>query len=354
MSRFFIRTLTLCLLVPPPMVVGAQVRGTVRDPSGQGIPTVTVTLWRGADEIARVTTDSAGRFLFRSPMSDGATAVVARRIGLRPAVTSLSAGDSTLLLTMEPIAQSLPVVTLTVVSQRCPNREAQEARELWERVRRRYVLPNPRDGLTMTMWSRRNQVRASEVGEIDDSQLRDGAYTIWGVARQGRVQSLIENGYAVREPERPPGIYSGDLLFFAWRYAPLWRDLVNHFAEDLFGQRHSFSVVPLPGGARIVFCGRRSREPYLEGTLDISADSALVRASWRFMTERPEEDAAAEVVFVPPAPGERAGMLVPARSAFWRRVGGQRDWYYQDAAIYRRWQLAPFCAKEDVGTPGCR
>jgi hypothetical protein len=337
------------------MVGGAQIRGTVRDPSGRGIPQVTVTIWRATEEIARALTDSAGRFRFAPTATEGATAVVARRIGLHPAVASLSARDGELLLTMEPIVQSLPAVTLTAISQRCPNREAPEARQLWEHVRRRYVLPGPRDGLAMTMWSRRNEVPASEVGEIDDSRLHDGAYTIWGVARQDRVRSLIENGYAVRRPERPSGTYAGDQLFFAWRYAPLWRDLVGHFVEELFGQRHTLSVVRRPdGSATIVFCGRRSREPYLEGTLAVSADSALVRASWRYVTDRPDEAAAAEVFFVPLERGTRKGLLIPARSVFWRRVGGQRDWYYQDAAVYRSWQLAPFCAPDDVGTTGCR
>ena len=331
------------------MAAGAQVRGSVLDPLGRVVPEVTVTLWGGTDEIARVLTDTAGRFRFSPAVSGNATAVVARRIGFRAVAATVGAGDSELRLTMEPIAQSLPAVTQTVVAQRCPNRETPDARQLWERVRRRYATPNPRDGLAMTMWSRRNQVRATAVGEIDDAQLQDAAYTIWGVARQGRVQSLNENGYAVKVPEREPGTYAGDDLFFAWRYAPLWRDLVGHFVEESFGQRHSLSVVPRADGASIiVFCGRRSREPYLEGTLEVTVDSALVRASWRFITSRPQEDAAAEVVFVPQSPGARAGLLAPARSAFWRRIGGQRDWYYQEAAIYRSWQLAPYCAPGDV------
>ena len=322
---------------------------------GQGIPQVTVTLWRTAQEIARVTTDSSGQFRFMQTDASSATAIVARRIGLRPATATLEASVSEVRLTMEPIAQSLPAVTRTVVSQRCPNRETPEARQLWERLRSRYATAGPRDGLTMTMWSRRNQVRASDVGDVDDSQLQDAAFTIWGVARQGRVQSLNADGYAIRIPERKPGTYAGDLLFFAWSYAALWRDLVGHFVEDSFGQRHSFSTVRRSDGSTvIVFCGRRSEQVYLEGTLDVSADSALDRATWRYVTPRPQEDAAGEVVFVPPASGARMVFLVPARSAFWRRVGGQRDWYYQDAAIYRSWQLAPFCAAADVGTPGCR
>jgi hypothetical protein len=322
--------------------LAGQVGGVVIDPEGRGVAEVTLTLWRAGQEIARVSSDSIGRFRFTVAQAERATALVARRLGLRPATTSVTPEATDLRLQMEPIPLPLPQMTVAATARACPNRESSEARQLWEAVRTRYAVPGLRDGLAMRLSWLRNEVPGSDVGEVDDSRLAEGEYTIAGIAREERARSLIERGYAVRGREETRNSYlEGE--FFHWAYAPLWRDLIGHFVEDLFGRRHTLSAGRrADGSVLIAFCGVDRRRPHLEGTLEVSADSALTRASWRFVTPDPNEEAGAEVTFVPIAAHAPVAVLVPARSAFWRRIGNHGAWFYQDAAVYTSWAIAPY------------
>jgi len=51
--------------------------------------------------------------------------------------------------------------------------------------------------------------------------------------------------------------------------------------------------------------------------------------------EAPDEDAGGDVTFVAQRGGPRA--LTPARSSFWRRVGGSADSYYLESAVHHAW-----------------
>jgi hypothetical protein len=73
----------------------------------------------------------------------------------------------------------------------------------------------------------------------------------------------------------------------------------------------------------------------LEGTFEVAADTTLLGVDWRFVTPKLDEDAGGTASFVPP--DATPAVLTPARSVYWRRLGGRRDRYYQEAAVYRAW-----------------
>jgi hypothetical protein len=319
----------------------AQIVGAVHDPADQPIAQATVALWRGGREVARTTSDEAGRFRFSADTSSGATVLLVRRIGFRPASVSLGDESDTLTLTLEPVPAALPAVIATAARRACPNRDEPGARELWRALSARYATHPHTDGLWAVMyWRHGQQVPAAEVGEIDESRLPPGEYAIDGDIRRAYFTSLQRDGYARRLKPGDGGDLMSDGLYFHWRYLPLHRELSEHFVEADFATRHTLGLWRESDGSfTLSFCGRDKSRPYLEGTLSISSDTSLQRARWRFRTPGPNEDAGAEVSFLSPTRGARVWLLIPLRSVFWRRLGGSRTLFVQEASVYREWHM---------------
>lgn len=91
-------------------------------------------------------------------------------------------------------------------------------------------------------------------------------------------------------------------------------------------------MTPVPEQLGVAVAGRGAR---LEGALTLAADSALVRAEWRYRTDGPAEEAGADVTFLPPG-GAVASRLLPAESLFWRRLLGR------DTFVYRWRRYVPY------------
>lgn len=320
--------------------LGAQPAGVVLDPAGRPLPGVTVVLWGNTRELARALTDSAGRFRFTPDQAAGATTVLARRIGLRPGSTPLFDGGPDLRLVLEPVAIALPAMTATAVQRACPGADQPDARALWRSVADRYVAAPSDRGHGTVMLRRVGEVPGAEVAEIDEDRLRDHWRAVHGEIRRDWARFIPDSGYAGRTPEHRSGFEPHEETSLHWRYAPLHREMVEHFISGDFGRRHAFRAWRhSDGSATLAFCRvRGTRGPDIEGTLELAPDSSIASASWRFLTPRPDEDAGGHVIFVPPPVSARFRRLVPARSVFWRRLSGYEDLYYQDAAVYRTWR----------------
>lgn len=318
--------------------LSAQVAGVVHDPAGNPIPQATVALWKGQREIARTITDPTGNFNFSVEASDGATVLLVRRIGFRPMSLALSGQRSSLSVTLEPIAVALPEVVTTATRRACPNRDEPEARRLWHAMSEHYATHPRNDGLWAIMFWSQKDVVASEVGDFDESRLPPGEYAIPGDLREGYFKSLARDGYARRLDPRQGALILPEGAYLHWRYLPLHRELSEHFVESDFAARHTLGLWRTGDGSfTITFCGRDHSKPYLEGTLSVSPDTALRSARWQFRTPAPHEDAGGEVIFLAPQSGSTIWLLVPLRSAYWRRIGGSKTLYFQEASVYREW-----------------
>ena len=155
------------------------------------------------------------------------------------------------------------------------------------------------------------------------------------------MQTLLErDGYAVRRVLPKPGQELIQPAYLHWWYTPVHRELVEHLVEDGFARAHVFTTVASAGTRSLVFCPRDRKRPGLEGVAEVDDAGALQRIAWRWRTPKPDEDAGAELLFVPPARADTR-RLVPARIVYWRRLAGRKDRYYQEVMINRAWFYVP-------------
>jgi hypothetical protein len=322
--------------------VAAQVTGTVREPGGIPVAEATVALWKGSREVARTVTDAQGGFRFTLDTSSEATVLLVRRIGSRPTSMPLGVKRTGLSITLEPVVTALPEVVTTAARRACPNRDQPEARRLWHAMSEHYATHLHSDDIQANSIGRGGEVTALEVGDVDESRFRPGGFAMLGERRASLFRSIDRDGYARR---LEPG---DDLIgeYFYWRYARLDRELSEHFVEANFARNHSLGLWRTDDGSvTISFCGRDHSKPYLEGTLLVSRDTALIAARWKYRTPSPHEDAGAEVTFLSPPRWSSIWLLVPLRSVFWRKLGGSNKLYVQEASAYREWEVGPYAVR---------
>jgi hypothetical protein len=300
---------TILVMASAP-AVAAQVSGMVHEPGGIPVAEATVALWKGSREVARTITDAQGGFHFTLDSSSEATALLVRRIGFRPTSMPLGVNRTGLSITLEPVVTDLPEVVTTAARRACPNRDEPEARQLWHAMSEHYATHLHSDDIQASSIGRGGEVTALEVGDVDESRFRPGGFVMVGKWRESLFRSIAHNGYARR---LKPG---DDLIgeYFHWRYARLDRELSEHFVEREFARNHSLGLWRAEDGSvTITFCGRDHSKPYLEGTLLVSRDTALVTARWKYRTPSPHEDAGAEVTFVSPPRKASIWLLVALR-----------------------------------------
>ncbi len=274
-------SLAATLIMASAPTVTAQVSGTVREPGGIPVAEATVALWKGSREVARTITDGQGGFRLTGDSSGEGAVLLVRRIGFRPTSMPLGVKRTGLSVSLEPVATALPEVVTTAARRACPNRDEPEARRLWHAMSEHYATHLHTDDIQASSVGRGGEVAALEVG--------------------------VEAGFAKHHS------------------LGLWR------TDD--------------GSLTITFCGRDHSKPYLEGTLLVSRDTALVTARWKYRTPSPHEDAGAEVTFLSPPRRASIWLLVPLRSVFWRRLGGSDKLYVQEASAYREWKVGPYALR---------
>ena len=332
--------LSALLATALPLIARAQVAGTIVDSQGRPIPRVLVELWSPQERLAAQPTTALGRFSFNADVASRATALLARRVSYAALRIPLQPPDSTLRLELLQLPLPLARTAVAATSTMCPAPDSRPARDLWELVRERYDA-----GAVVGRWadflvdSRR--VRAESLGVIDTMRLGIGQS---GVSRRfldGWSRHIRDSGYA-----RP---YGGMVRRFdRWEYPPLWSLLAAHFAAALFGELHTFATdTTLRGEVVLRFCPRQLSRPRIHGALVLGRDTTMVRASWRFSTAEPSEDAGGEVIFAPPDLRRSRYALLPISGFYWRKLVFD---FYQEWTEYRAWHT---CADEPTN-PICR
>jgi Carboxypeptidase regulatory-like domain len=313
----------------------AQVAGRVVDERGDPVAGAAVELWAGDRQAATHTSDAAGRFAFGAGESRGASGLLARHPGYRPARVQLgvSATEVTLRLAPEPVM--LDGVTARAAPHRlCPNRESSEARALWAAAAARYSRAlDTLAAASLFAWDERTVASEAEVGPVPPGSLHRNA----GVRNQAqwRWWRPERSGYAV--PLAPGHGYAE---FGAWYY-PL-EILAPHLVSEVFGTLHTLSVVGREAGAvEIGFCPRAGTlrgMARVEGTLRISTrDTLVAEAHVEFRTRAPDEHAGADLVYAPAAATDGRPLPVPSTELFWRRPAG-RAAVFQRYREYQRWE----------------
>lgn len=323
--------------------IADTVAGLVVDAESRPLADATVGLWSGDREIARATSDVDGRFRFTGPPAAGATALIARRIGARPVTQTLSDGAPrhALRLVLPTLPAALPTVVTRETMGQCDGSAGRAdepvARALWQALAERYVLaPSGEEAATLGL-ARFGGVSPAQVGEIDERRLRP---TWWGWGGPVMAQRLERGTYVSANPSPAALMVDEGAATPRWWYTNIARHAPDHFVSPAFGVRHRLrAVVGEDGGPRLLFCPVSRQEPWIEGALDVSADTALRRARWRYVTPKPAHDAGGEVTYVPRDPARRVALLVPATSVFWR-LQGASGYYYQEALVHWERQFA--------------
>lgn len=339
--------------------LGAQLRGTVTDTAGTPLAGVVVSLWTVDTRIGRTTTDGSGSFVLRPEGSHGAAVLSFERLGYRTLAVPAAVGDSVRRYTLEPATVEIAGLTVRANRKPCPNRDSPEARALWSQARLRYTPDTGTRGYDVVYLRGDGSRAEDEIGILDESRLRPGRMASLDPRGVVPVETEIRaRGYGVLLPWDQPGYQPLDQEYFAWRYPVLHGRDAYHFASELFGALHTFSILQRGDGETVLaFCARERGRPHIEGTLAIASDSSFSFAEWRFHTGKPDERAGGQVTFAPPSGAARPAHLLPSEGVFWRRPLGRRG-YYQNGYIYVNWVVSRDAARPALElraeTPGAR
>lgn len=333
-----LRTLALsaALVASLANAASAQLRGVVRDTAGHPVAGATVEAWAGLRRVGSTLSAATGEFSLNHVQAGAGTGLVVRRIGFRRLAVGIPQGDGVLQLRLVPETMMLEGITATTAVRACPNRDDPAARAAWATASAKYPVFSDTVVFHSLAALRDADVTRDEIEFVG----QDGGVRGWSAAGTRAWdlwrRQIRAGGYAVR-------IQRGFGTRYAlWQYAPLEMVFSQHFVDPLFGELHSFSIAAAGSGQTTIrFCpherGSRGR-PELEGTLTLSSDGVLLRASWRYRTPNPAEDAGGDVDFLP-LQATAQSLLLPERSRFWRKTTGGR--YHVETAAYEEWRLFP-------------
>jgi hypothetical protein len=320
----------------------AEVRGVVRDTDARRLVGVRVELLADGRPLASAFTGPDGRFQLtaRSGLAtDGSLALRAERLGYADTTRILAAdevaGIRQVELVLRPVPLPLPGFTVEGVSEGCPARSHPQALVLWEAMSRRH--PDGLDTLGAATYTqaRIDTLASASRGRAAPEGLVAGQRGFSGRLRLAWERRLERDGYAFRVRRTDP---SGS--YDAWAYAPLEADFASHFGTELFTREQRLRG-PTPssaGGWILPFCAPDAERPGLEGHLELSGDTLLLRAEWRFRTPEPDEAAGGWTRF-PRTPAGTPPLLLPLESVVWRTLrSGQVQ---RRAQWYESWTTTP-------------
>jgi hypothetical protein len=321
---------------------GAQIRGTVVDSSGRPVAGVAVEVWSAFRQLSSQMTGVGGTFRFAPDSVQAAGGIMARGVGWKTAHVRVAQGDTLVVVRLEPHAATLDGITVTARRAACPNREDPRARAIWTALRDRY--DGGRDSSTLAAYA----VQVQSIGPKDQIGFVDttGASPSWRKTlvplRRMWERRISLHGYALPLRESLVEQYAG------WMYPPLESQYATHFVEDLFGDRHTFSVARSTGSETVLrFCPRErsGKVPRIEGTLTLSGDGSPVRVAWKYLTPEPREDAGGEVDFAPASVSPAVPLLLPATALYWRKTTQGR--YFQRWEKFEEWRVVDYFAVPD-------
>jgi hypothetical protein len=253
---------------------------------------------------------------------------------------------ATMLIVISTSAQKpaqLDRIVVTVQEKQCPTTDTQEARALWRAMASHYapaitLLPRTgqvsRDGgyaqgsvLTEDLGS----LRSAEEAALANGGVRNArrGVVLAGPVSMAARSRFDRHEYAARVPADEPRLLYQP-VYLNWYYSRIDENFIDDLIDSTFEARYNFSASVVPGGTKLVFCGREHSKPWIEGTMDLTRDTLLAHVALRYITPRPHEDAAAEVwLDLDAAKGNTAHYLWPERSIFYRRSSEQNVWFQE-------------------------
>ena len=333
------------LAVVPSVLVGGSpadpVSGVVRGETGAPLVAVRVELLQGGRLVASTVTSEDGVFRIALPRtrSGEALGLRAERLGYGTVERELTPGEiggAPVEIVMEPVPLPLPGFRVEVEAEACPVRNHPGGEALWEAMARLHPDGLDTMGAASYTLARTDTLPAERMAPSPDGPLLAGQRGFSGRLRTAWERRVDRDGYAfvVRRTD-----LSGS--YDAWSYAPLEADFASHFGTPLFARNHRFrSPSPRPDGGWILpFCPADDRRPGVEGTLELSADTLLLRVDWRFRTPEPDEGAGGWTRFPEVAPGEAAPRLLPLEAVVWRRIRSGE--VQRRSQWYEAWTVTP-------------
>lgn len=241
---------------------------------------------------------------------------------------------------MEALPIALPELTVVAAEAACPNGEEARARDLWQTVRRQYATTTAARGMYIrSRVGEERLVPAERVGWIEEKHLRGRVHRRVGALEEPSLDRFLDvntriraDGYAIPRERNET----------SWQFVNLSGMNAHHFASDVFGERHTLSILDEDvHGVVIAFCPVRTDQPSIEGTLVVSRDSAFVSAKWRYRTPRQRQDAGGEVTFLPHwSRREAPPHLLAGRGVFWQQDPTWMDRYFHRVQVFTEWVIS--------------
>lgn len=365
----FLPGLALAAMDPSPVAPGIDapapaeadtILGTVREASGAPVPTARIEVRAQGRLLASSRSDEAGAFrLVLRQATTGPYTLRVDRFGYHGHERTLEGVPAVeLLVVLDPAPLPLPGFQVEATRDACSAGEDPQARRLWQAAVRRH--PGGLDTLGVATylhgWSDTLPMpaRGYEEGRVGSPGQR-GSAPLLRLSWERRVQ---RDGYAF-QVRRTDSARSFD----SWSYAPLEADFAPHFVHETFGRLNRFLLEGDEEGEYgwiLRFCSRNQDRPYLEGSLELTPDTLLHRAEWRFGTPEPDEDAGGWARFPAATPQDPTPFPLPVESMTWRRLPDGE--MLRKAQSYEGWILAPgdsvpflrSRAPDSLVTPGSR
>jgi hypothetical protein len=315
--------------------------GVVRGETGGPLVAVRVELLQGGRLVASTVTSEDGAFrlaLPRAPTGEP-LGLRAERLGygaVERMLTPEELGGAPVEILMDPVPLPLPGVLVEVAAEACPARNHAEGEALWEAMARRHPDGLDTMGAASYTLARTDTLPSQGLSPNPEGPLLAGQRGFSGRLRTAWERRVAREGYAfiVRRTD-----LSGS--YDAWSYAPLEADFASHFGTPLFARHHRLrSPAPRPEGGWILpFCPSEDGRPGVEGYMELSADTLLLRVDWRFRTAEPDENAGGWTRFPEVAPGEPAPRLLPLEAVVWRRI--RNGDVQRRSQWYEGWTVTP-------------
>jgi hypothetical protein len=333
--------LALVHLLAP--AASAQLRGTVVDTGGRPVSGIAVEIWSPVRQLGVRVSDDGGAFRFSREEAGEVSGILARRVGWRTARLRVAPGHTLVVIRMEPQPEALEGLTVTGTRVApCHNRESPRARALWTALRDRYRGGADTSAIASYYLTVESIGPGEQVGLVDTTRATRGWLKSVEPERRLWARIVSTKGYGFEITQSMGEAYA------AWQYPPLESFYASHFVEDLFGGKHTFSVVRESAGEVVLrYCPleRSRRAQRIEGTLTLAPDGALLQTTWKYLTPQPQEDAGGEMDIIPPPPSMRAALLLPATSLYWRRT--TRGRYYQRWNRFSEWRVVGYDDRPD-------
>lgn len=318
----------------------------VVDASGDGVPSVRVEAYGRATLLDAAATDANGWAHLNTEGWAAVRRLTLRHLGYQTLVIPIEQFDETRPISMEESAYALDGFSVEVTGDSCRGTDAPEARRLWSEAASTYSQDTGRRPVWAAYRFDAGPVMPRGLHSVTEDGLAARERTVRTNPRSaGAVEAVVRRqGYSWLPPDVRWGVRD---LHRAYPALEMWD--AYHFVTKTFGDLHTFRIVRRRDeGATIEFCPRGSEGTRLLGTLELDEKQRFTRATWRFVSEDPDEDAGGRVDFLTFFEGKvRRPHLLASKGIFYRHSGRPVPHpdlprsYYRELFVSTEWRVLP-------------